>query len=291
MKSFTIVTFPFILFGGFLLTLCDETNVDILNSLLDAKKWTLGVQYTYYNYCNLNKYDLLITDYNEKIVTEYNVDIVLANLSQLISYEYAITVHWLANMLITLNTYFSINYKSACCETQNEFMETLTKCMTKLKELTKKFVSALIYINKLNITVQKPFLTNFISTLLNFNNFKFEPDINNMDSLYEDVIRISIDTFSSTQSLILKYFELTPNISMINSNHDLDLKYQHKSYDTGITEEERKHLKLHSDLILNSVDELIQIKYTNLGFRYNETSEITYCDTKINMDKTIQLFK
>ncbi|XP_050530506.1 uncharacterized protein LOC126899543 isoform X2 [Daktulosphaira vitifoliae] len=115
--------------------------------------------------------------------------------------------------------------------------------------------------------------------------------INNMDSLYEDVIRISIDTFSSTQSLILKYFELTPNISMINSNHDLDLKYQHKSYDTGITEEERKHLKLHSDLILNSVDELIQIKYTNLGFRYNETSEITYCDTKINMDKTIQLFK
>ncbi|XP_050531075.1 uncharacterized protein LOC126899873 isoform X5 [Daktulosphaira vitifoliae] len=279
MKSFNIVTFSLILFGGFLLTSCNQTNVvDILNSLLKTEKWTFGEKNTYYNYPNLVSSDLLINDsQNGNIVTEDNVKIKLLEASQLISYEYAITLHWLAYKLISLNYYFSQHFSTADLETRKQYSDTMKSIMTKVKKLTQRFFSALQFIDNLDISYQKLFLKRLSEILLIFNEFDLYESSNELLlSFYQYVLSGTLE--SSINSVILcinHYYKAIPIMPMSNLD-DLHIKYYSQSYTNKKSAEELADLKSHCKLILKSVDEFIEKKYTNLGFIYNENLGESY---------------
>ncbi|XP_050525802.1 uncharacterized protein LOC126896774 [Daktulosphaira vitifoliae] len=291
MKSFTIAALSFILFDVFLLTSCNEEKaINILNSFLKSEKWSFNHAYKWYDIkigTFFKTEDLLITDSKSKnIVTKDNVYDKITIGSQLLTYEYAKIVHWIGTMLYFMNKEWYTNDEIPY-NILIEYLEKLILTFEKVKWVLKLFLSALEFMNTIIESHEKTITDEFIELLTDFilksNMLKFKVAINDV------ALKLSFNTFSE---LIHTFFSTKLEailfkcckINGFNKNFPLDLiEYiLHYLYADRLKEkpdeksiEEFTFFVFLHETILNSVDEIIEIYYTNLGFKYEEKNEKT----------------
>ncbi|XP_050531071.1 uncharacterized protein LOC126899873 isoform X2 [Daktulosphaira vitifoliae] len=295
MKSFTIVTFSLILLGGVLLTSCNQTNVvDILNSLLKIEKWSFSDKYTWYKTNTLevlNINNLLLRD-SMNTVNEDNVDEKLLQTSLLISYEYAKTIHWLADMLTFMNYDCCVKNDEESIEIQKEFMRIFKSTLTKAKMVTTRFLSALQFIDDLKLSVEKKKIYDLIEILSRFNEIEINTELNddrfyilyvNIDDMLKSIINHTVnylDRFHNDDDDDNDPLDWDSKVEKLENTYRI---HSIKNFCYVKNEISKKFLRKNTtpiDFLLKhitkSVDDIIKINYTDLGFEYDKMTKTSF---------------
>ncbi|XP_050544864.1 uncharacterized protein LOC126907541 [Daktulosphaira vitifoliae] len=288
MKSFTIVALSFILFNVFLLTSCyEEIVINILNSVLMSERWTFNHAYKWYDAeidTSFETEDLLITDSNsENIVTEENVFNKLKMGLQLLTFEYAKIVHWISSTLSFMNKKL---YGDG--EIYSETKERLKTFKLTYKEVNRVLIlfhSALVFMKSIR---PRQFIAETCGLIDSLSEFNLNSNKSKVARALEGVdLDFTFNTFKelikelvSSEYILLSCCEIKnifegafdekETFELIN--YKLNKQHHEKLMekpDEKSKDEFTYFVFLH-ETILNSVDEIIKIYYTNLGFNYDE---------------------